>query len=360
MSKNDMVMVPRELAQFIVDGGYCWPEAMGKLEAILNKPAEQHQTDPVALPARLDTAQMDGYQSPYDRGWNACLDEIAKPGPLFTHADSGEVESTPECFCVEHGLHIETLRDQLAEQDALLRGYQSLLRQVMPCLAMSTNSQAASYMRQIDAALSASAEPSAMAERIKSAACPECASKPCMCAELIAPAVIDERAEFEAWGTDRGYFNLKREHSGKYKFHTAWAAWEGWQARAALTSSAEPSAPVAQCTNEDSWNCKYCRNTESCEALKDPRNFGKPSAPVEPLYQKCTVLKDSNVRYSNSTAPVEIDERAAFERHVILTTGRPVDSELRRHPIRHGEYECRTMQTRWMDWQARAALEHKP
>lgn len=30
------------------------------------------------------------------------------------------------------------------------------------------------------------------------------------------------------------------------------------------------------CTNEDSWNCKYCRKTETCEALKDPRNFGEP------------------------------------------------------------------------------------
>jgi hypothetical protein len=35
-------------------------------------------------------------------------------------------------------------------------------------------------------------------------------------------------------------------------------------------------APVAQCTNSDSWNCKYCRKTETCEALKDSRNFGEP------------------------------------------------------------------------------------
>jgi hypothetical protein len=60
------------------------------------------------------------------------------------------------------------------------------------------------------------------------------------------------------------------------------------------------------------------------------------------------------------SAPVEIDERADFERHVILTTGRPIDSELKRHPVRHDEYECRTMQTRWNDWQARAALARKP
>jgi hypothetical protein len=34
--------------------------------------------------------------------------------------------------------------------------------------------------------------------------------------------------------------------------------------------------PVAQCTNSDTWNCKYCRKTKTCEALKDSRNFGEP------------------------------------------------------------------------------------
>ena len=40
---------------------------------------------------------------------------------------------------------------------------------------------------------------------------------------------------------------------------------------------AKKQEPVAQCTNSDSWNCKYCRKTETCEALKDPRNFGTPT-----------------------------------------------------------------------------------
>ncbi len=39
---------------------------------------------------------------------------------------------------------------------------------------------------------------------------------------------------------------------------------------------AEKQEPVAQCTNSDTWNCKYCRRTETCEALKDSRNFGEP------------------------------------------------------------------------------------
>ena len=42
---------------------------------------------------------------------------------------------------------------------------------------------------------------------------------------------------------------------------------------------AEKQEPVAQCTNSDTWNCKYCRKTETCEALKDSRNFGEPAKP---------------------------------------------------------------------------------
>ncbi|AVQ10301.1 hypothetical protein [Myoviridae environmental samples] len=261
MSKNDMVMVPRELAQLIVNGGYCWRKSVERLEAIL---ANQHQGDPVALPARLPTHRINS------NGWNACLDEIANLGTLYSWPVQGEpvafvrfrngepdydgdacmimnvpgdtlgdgdswesVYTHPDTRMAGYALTIRELNKEHADEVCDLRTQlakaHALLRECQPCL------EKAGYGTwQIDDLLSASAEPSAMAERIKSAACPECASKPCMCAELIAPAVIDERAEFEAWGTDRGYFNLKREHSGKYKFHTAWAAWEGWQARAAL------------------------------------------------------------------------------------------------------------------------------
>lgn len=50
---------------------------------------EQHQGEPVVLPARCVSKLFSAH---YVRGWNACLDEIAKLGPLYTHADPGEVE----------------------------------------------------------------------------------------------------------------------------------------------------------------------------------------------------------------------------------------------------------------------------
>ena len=40
---------------------------------------------------------------------------------------------------------------------------------------------------------------------------------------------------------------------------------------------AQPEKAVAECTNSDTWNCKYCNKTESCGALKDSRNFAPPA-----------------------------------------------------------------------------------
>ena len=58
-----------------------------------------------------------------------------------------------------------------------------------------------------------------------------------------------------------GYMTYHREHLGCI--------------RAAKLKEPEQE-PVAQCTESDSWNCKYCRKTESCKALQDPRNFAYP------------------------------------------------------------------------------------
>lgn len=53
---------------------------------------------------------------------------------------------------------------------------------------------------------------------------------------------------------------------------------EGLRADAA----ANVESQGADCTNEDSWNCKYCRKTENCDALNNPKNFGA-SEPVAVL-----------------------------------------------------------------------------
>lgn len=60
-------------------------------ESITIRPAEQHQGEPVALPARKPwhglLATADNLRG---EGWNACLEEVAKLGPLYTRPVQGE------------------------------------------------------------------------------------------------------------------------------------------------------------------------------------------------------------------------------------------------------------------------------
>lgn len=62
-------------------------------------------------------------------------------------------------------------------------------------------------------------------------------------------------------------------------------------APASETSVAEPDANlihcVAECSSSDLWNCKYCNKKETCEALKDPRNFGTPMKNLEDDHPYC-------------------------------------------------------------------------
>lgn len=54
--------------------------------------AEQHQGEPVTLPMRRSWSGIASWRQQAEvKAWNACLDEIAKLGPLYTHADAGEV-----------------------------------------------------------------------------------------------------------------------------------------------------------------------------------------------------------------------------------------------------------------------------
>lgn len=148
-------------------------------------PAEQHQGEPVALPARKDPTRhwVEPGGVHKAEGWNSYHDEIAKLGPLYTRpapANSAEVEREPECFCVEHGLHIETLRAQLAEaqakgdllNDARVKAEElqwtaerklaeahALLRKLYDNLDLSLGG----YREDIGEMLSASAEPGAPA-----------------------------------------------------------------------------------------------------------------------------------------------------------------------------------------------------
>jgi hypothetical protein len=118
--------------------------------------------------------------------------------PLFTRSDAGEVEQLREAYAAagerEHALREELAKVSREKNDVAYRAnetferlnsmtiskatmqnklkqrltaaeqrnacYESLLRQIIPCLAMSTNTTAPTYIRQIVEALPDPAEPS--------------------------------------------------------------------------------------------------------------------------------------------------------------------------------------------------------
>lgn len=57
-----------------------WYSSINYSEVVRSNLARLRASPPapvaVVLPERKDTVQMDGYQSPWDAGWNACLDKI--------------------------------------------------------------------------------------------------------------------------------------------------------------------------------------------------------------------------------------------------------------------------------------------
>lgn len=101
-SNPEMVSVPREWAKHYADllEERCGYEKAEQVTAFLAQPA-QHQGEPVALPARKHPVRADYSQDILAEGWNACLNEIAKMGPLYTRADPGEV--------VRFGIQVEKL-----------------------------------------------------------------------------------------------------------------------------------------------------------------------------------------------------------------------------------------------------------
>ncbi|HEK1684061.1 TPA: hypothetical protein SMR42_000366 [Pseudomonas putida] len=119
-NRSTMLSVPRELTPEMreafhssydayEDGrGEC-PDSQWRAMLRAAPKSAQHQGEPVALPDAMHPHDFDNLPESHCNGWNACLDEIAKLGPLYTHpAPVGEqepfawfVESPQECEHVE-------------------------------------------------------------------------------------------------------------------------------------------------------------------------------------------------------------------------------------------------------------------
>lgn len=219
------------------------------------QPSEQTQGEPVAY---LRASDLERLAPKHVQGCAASLAKDPCEGfvGIYTHADPGEVErlrsDLDECDGDRWKLRTErnTLRAQLAELEskyrqeladnvtrtarladrysAQLAERDALLRRALGAIAevgrqdhLIDYTMVSVVKREIDAALSVSAEPSAPVER-------------------------DERAEFEKWYLAEYYEGdaqcglewLSTEPCGGYRYSEPARHWKAWQARAALARKA--------------------------------------------------------------------------------------------------------------------------
>ena len=253
-STEQMVSVPRIDAELMAEPAAPKErisirrhEAMFRTRGLLAKPAAQHQGEPVAW------ASPQALEAFKDVGW---MHVGAKDGgsaiPLYTHADAGEVEQGYHHSVVERLVNRQnelreerdTLRAQLAEAHALLRESYAELMAIKAAIGFRGTTLA--LIGRIDAALSASAEPSAPT-------CETCSghgaignilnAEPCPDCSYSAPVLRDERSDFETECKKRG-FSIERLPSGEYLIPAVRFAWNGWQNRAALERNPADSTPL--------------------------------------------------------------------------------------------------------------------
>ncbi|MBI6913213.1 hypothetical protein JET72_04755 [Pseudomonas juntendi] len=362
-SSTEMVSVPREAvvqaADLLQEYNKC--SIARDLRAILAQPAEQHEAEPVALPARKSqpTELSDVFVDANNEGWNACLDEIAKLGPLYSRPVQGEPVGTHRvsrrvCHCcvgldrdewcsvcdstagaeverlrgeLDKALEFverlrderETLRAQLADRDALLRLAYQLL---------GLNNWHVSYrelMTQIDAALSASAEH----KPFRTPDCPECAcvqdgnclcipSKPSAEPTTAKQETRDEmrirhKREFDALdGSGFHYQECRCGTQGSYPLEVKHCVC------GKAFASAEPSAPVDRMDvirkNAEDLSSRL-KNACCQSCMSKPCDCAIQSAPVEhdhdALVAAVCVLRSQGL--GNLSEAVEA-ARAALER----------------------------------------------
>jgi len=104
-------MRDRDLAMAAIDAAQCKAPDITLADLL---PAQQGKGEPVALPEPKAHHLDPSFLPDVDKGWNACLDEITKLGPLYTHADPAEVEQLRAVIDQQKSL-IASLRAELVE-----------------------------------------------------------------------------------------------------------------------------------------------------------------------------------------------------------------------------------------------------
>lgn len=286
----------------------------------------QHQGEPVALPERKSYEESFSVHGQGQiMGWNAYHDEVAKLGPLYTHADAGEVE---RLLCIREvenrdlakGNH--TLRAQLGEAHALLRRCLLAVREQHCDEGEADFDLPVPLLSDIDAALSAQG-------------CPA-----------------------DAGEAEQGYHNsvveglVNRQNELREERDTLRAQLANWQALAAerLEMTTGRDALLRDINKRHASGVDFdlpadlAARVTALSASAEPIPF--PGYPPVPEDRKLP---------AEPSAPVERDERADFEADQ-LSKGFAIDLL----PGTVATYMIPAVRFAWAGWQARAALERKP
>ncbi|UNM17332.1 hypothetical protein K0P33_17260 [Pseudomonas sp. ArH3a] len=108
---------------------------------------------PVSPQAARPVAELKAYVSALetfeaDDGTFVRLSDVVGAIDAYTHADAGEV--VPECFCIEHGMHIEQLKQE-----------RNSLRALLVEVRAKPGFFSGEFILRLDAALSTTAKPEA-------------------------------------------------------------------------------------------------------------------------------------------------------------------------------------------------------
>lgn len=359
---NEFVMVPRELAEEInaaltLSGYVSLPRG---LQVAMANPAEQHQDEPVALPERkaITAHGLTALDSEAE-GWNACLDEIAKLGPLYTHVDPGEVERLrAEVERLRSGFYQQVTDDDLKKiadfiGDGDLPTKSFFLRPDAANLANVTMHM----VREVQAARALLAGRDALLGQLAEAAEVFSCSAHC--------ETSDAGDALELLNTILARVNtLKapkcrvcgyRLHPDGYcSFRDCGVPGIGTKA---LSASAEPA--IAKQETRDEMRIRHKREFDALDDsgfhYQECRCGTQGSYPLEVKHCACGKPFAS----AEPSAPVERDERAEFESYAVTSAwlGLGREEEMARDGEGYAETEVHTA---WDAWQARAALERKP
>ncbi|MHA6476143.1 hypothetical protein ACX1DW_01430 [Stutzerimonas sp. KH-1] len=135
---------------------------------------------------------------------------------------------------------------ELGAAKAEVERLKSLMRQAIPCLAMSTNSHATSYVRQFESALSPQPEPTDTYTAVDMATAAAQGFRDGQAAVEQAPAQ-DEREAFEAHlkkdGIAEEFLEREEGFTERYSWVAIQDAWEIWQAAIATRPAQTEQQP---------------------------------------------------------------------------------------------------------------------